>query len=48
MRADDLMKQILKEEAYFVNQRKGDLHSFVLDDDQDQLLQKLLNIQRMP
>jgi serine/threonine-protein phosphatase 4 regulatory subunit 1 len=41
------MNQILKEEAFFLNQKHGDIHSFVLDDDQDQLLNKLLTINNM-
>ncbi|CAD8065192.1 unnamed protein product [Paramecium sonneborni] len=48
-KSDDrsIMNQILKEEAFFLNQKQGDIHSFILDDDQDQLLNKLLNIHKM-
>lgn len=28
-----IMNQILKEEAFFVNQKQGDIHSFILDED---------------
>ncbi|CAK91467.1 unnamed protein product (macronuclear) [Paramecium tetraurelia] len=49
LKSDDrsIMNQILKEEAFFLNQKQGDIHSFVLDDDQDQLLNKLLNVHKM-
>ncbi|CAD8147535.1 unnamed protein product [Paramecium octaurelia] len=49
LKSDDrsIMNQILKEEAFFLNQKQGDIHSFVLDDDQEQLLNKLSNIHKM-
>lgn len=42
-----IMNQILKEEAFFVNQKQGDIHSFILDEDLQQLQDKLNNINRL-
>ena len=41
------MNQILNEEAFFVKQKQGNMHTFIMDDDKNILLEKLLSLQRL-